>query len=404
MNTSSAEYPAILGGQPVRPAGPPAWPRPNPRVQAAMQQLIESGDWGRYHGPHLPRLRQKLGDYFQVEHVLPCCGGTAAIELALRGAGVGAGDEVILAAYDFKANFQNVLIVGAVPVLVDLDPKTWQLNVDLLEAAISNRTKVILISHLHGGLVDVRKVQQVAQSRGLIVIEDACQCPGAVLYGKRAGTWGDLGVISFGGSKLLTAGRGGAILTNRTDLAERIKRYSFRGNEAYPLSEGQAAVLLPQLNELDEHNEIRRQTVIRICSGLAECKALTPLQLPTETLIPAYYKVGFRYQADRCEGLHRETFIQTLQAEGIAIDSGFRGLHLIHGSRRFRPSGDLPEASVADTDMVTLYHPVLLEGEGAINEIVAAIKKVWRYSAEIKSANQAGSLDPKEHRNDSAPS
>lgn len=368
-----------------------------------MLQLIESGDWGRYHGPHVPALRKRLSDYFGVEHVLLCCGGTAAIELALRGAGVGPGDEVILAAYDFKANFQNVLIVGAVPVLVDLDPRTWQLNADLLEAAITPRTRAILISHLHGGLVDVRKVQQIAQSHGLIVIEDACQCPGAVLYGKRAGTWGDIGVISFGGSKLLTAGRGGAILSNRTDLAERIKRYSFRGNEAYPLSEGQAAILLPQIDELDEHNEIRRQAVTRLNSKLASFKALIPLQLPTEDLTPAYYKVGFQYDANECGGLPRETFINAIQAEGVAIDSGFRGLHLIHGSRRFRKSGELTEADRADAEMVNLYHPVLQDGESSIEQIEAAIEKVFGHATEIKSAGQVATMQPDEHRKDFAP-
>ncbi|MEK6261931.1 MAG: aminotransferase class V-fold PLP-dependent enzyme [Planctomycetota bacterium] len=345
--------------------------------------MIDSRDWGRYHGPHVPDLCRRLADYHGVEHVLPCSSGTAAVELALRGVGVTADDEVILAGYDFKANFQDVLCLRAMPVLVDLHPETWQLDPARLEAAVSSRTRAIIMSHLHGGMVNAPQVRQIAEAHGIALIEDACQSPGAKLYGRVAGTWGDVGVLSFGGSKLLTAGRGGAVITSRNDIAERIKRYVQRGNDAYPLSEMQAAIVCPQLDQLDARNERRRDAVRRLSLRLSGVAGLMPLQIPTVDVQPTYYKVGFRYRAEDFAGLPRDLFAQAMRAEGIAFDAGFRGLHLIHASRRFRAADDLREASRADAEMLTLHHPVLLEADSAIEEIASAVHKVREWAAEI---------------------
>lgn len=347
-----------------------------------LRSMVESGDWGRYHGRFVPELCRQLSEYHAVEHALACCSGTAAIELALRGIGVQEGDEVILAAYDFKANFQNVLHLKATPVLIDLDPATFQFDPSQLTAAITPKTRAILVSHLHGGVVDMRQIRKIAAPAGIAIVEDACQNPGATLYGRRAGTWGDVGVLSFGGSKLLTSGRGGAILTSQSVIAERIKRYVLRGNDAYPLSEIQAALVIPQLEALDTMNERRGNAVCRICSALTGLEGLAALQLPTEELQPGYYKLGFRFTASRF-GLSREQFVSALRAEEIAMDAGFRSNHLIHGSRRFRAVGELTEATRADQEIVTLHHPVLLEGDAAIRQVVEAIRKVHHYASQI---------------------
>ena len=447
-----ADRPAIVGGTPARASGPPGWPLRDERVDAALRGLIESGDWGRYHGEHVPALSRQLAEYHSVEHVLLTSTGTAAVELALRGVGVGPDDEVILAGYDFKANFQNVLCLHAIPVLVDVHSQTWQLDPERLAAAVTSRTKAIVASHLHGGVVPICEVRQFAEAHKIALIEDACQNPGALIQGRRAGTWGDVGVLSFGGSKLLTAGRGGAVLTSRSDIAERIKRYTQRGNEAYPLSEMQAAVLLPQVERLDERNERRRVAVQRLCRELGDGTATTsrsenallpplggegrgggpmrektlllhrppsltlpakgreqepdksgvvatilrdfaglrPLQLPTGDLAPAYYKLGFQYRAEEFSNMPRELFVKSLRAEGIAFDVGFRGLHLIHAKRRFRAADDLIEATRADAGMLTLHHPVLLESEESIDEIAFAIRKVRDGAAEILSRVPSG--------------
>ena len=188
------------------------------------------------------------------------------------------GDEVILAGYDFPGNFRAVEAVGAVPVLVDIQRRTWCLDAAQLELAWSPRVRAILVSHLHGGLAAMPEIRAWADLRAVAVVEDACQVPGARIDGRLAGTWGDVGVLSFGGSKLLSAGRGGALLTDRSDVVQRIKIYSERGNQAYPLSELQAAVLLPQLESLAERNQQRLENAMRLlelCRGFPDLEPVT---------------------------------------------------------------------------------------------------------------------------------
>src|SRR5438105_5276374 len=128
--------PAILGGSAIRPEGPPDWPFPDPDVAARVQGALADGSWGKYHGPHVPELAELLAAYHDCAHVALCSSGTAALELALRGLGVGRPDEVILAAYDFKGNFHDVLAVGAVPVLVDVLPGNWNIDPARIPAAV----------------------------------------------------------------------------------------------------------------------------------------------------------------------------------------------------------------------------------------------------------------------------
>ena len=154
--------------------------------------MVNSGDCGRYHGPHVPELCRRLAEYHGVEHVLVCSSGTSGRWNWHCGVGVQDGDEVIVAAYDFKANFQNVLHLKAIPVLVDVDPVAWQLDPARLESALTPKTRGILVSHLHGGVVAMPEVRQIADSHQIAVVEDACQNPGAMLFGRRAGTWGDV--------------------------------------------------------------------------------------------------------------------------------------------------------------------------------------------------------------------
>lgn len=382
--TRSSEIPAILGGIPVRPQGLPEWPRRDESINQALQSLIRSGDWGRYHGSHLPEMCRRLADFHGVEHVLATSSGTSAVELALRGVGVQSGDEVITAAYDFKSNFQNILYLNALPVLVDLDPVSWQMNLRDLASAVTNRTRAILVSHLHGGYVPVDRMREIIGDRPIAIVEDACQSTGAIFESKRAGTWGDVGIISFGGSKLVTSGRGGAVLTRKLEIAERIKRQAFRGNDAYPLSELQAAVISPQLDRLDELNELRRTVVQRLVVLMGGF--FPPLQFPTEQILPAYYKLGLKYVPERLSGMPRERFVQAMRAEGIPMDAGFRSNHQIHASRRFRAVGSLEEANQADARMITVYHPQFLE-DNAAEQVMLAIEKIRNHAEEIRDLN-----------------
>jgi dTDP-4-amino-4,6-dideoxygalactose transaminase len=312
-----------------------------------------------------------------------CSSGTAAVELALRGLKVGDGDEVVMAAYDFKSNYTNILTVGATPVLVDLRPDDWQVDAERIIDAIGSRTAAILVAHLHGGLVDMPRIRSIADERGLPVIEDACQAHGATVCGRPAGTWGDVGVFSFGGSKLLTCGRGGALITRRNDVAQRLRLYTQRGNEAYPLSEMQAAVLLPQWDQLAMHTQRRADNVAHLAQLLGDAHGLLMLRSTLDGSQPAYYKVGFQYDPATFDGLPRDRYCEALRAEGIAVDPGFRGLHLIHARSRFRAAGELSQATDADARCVTLHHPVLLGDRRDMEQIAAAVDKIRRHATMV---------------------
>jgi dTDP-4-amino-4,6-dideoxygalactose transaminase len=371
-----AELLAIVGGDPVRPSGPPPWPPADPEVLEALQRAFHDGSWGVYHGPHAGALEQALAEMFALQHVLLCGSGTYAIELGLRALKIGAGAEVLLAAYDYPGNFLSIHAVGALPVLVDLDPGNWNLAVDQLDQAAGPDTKAILVSHLHGGLVPMRELCAWAKERGLAVLEDAAQCPGALVQGRRAGAWGDAGVISFGGSKLLSAGRGGALMTSQAEVMQRARTHQLRGNLVCPLSELQAAVLLPQLTKLEERNRRRAQSVARLLQRLREMPGLTPLVNRPDIGEPGYYKLGFQVDAVAL-GLSRASFVAAVRAEGIALAEGFAAAHLGRSPRRFRRGAErLTETERAHYGCVVLHHPVLAGTDADVEEVARAMRKV----------------------------
>jgi perosamine synthetase len=389
---SASELPAILGGTPLRTEAPPEWPGNWPEVADALNACLSDGSWGKYHGPNCEALTEQLIGFHNVTETILCASGTAAVELALRGVRVEAGDEVILAAYDFKANFQNVLAIGATPVLVDIDPASWQMDVSQLDAAISSKTKAIIVSHLHGGRVPMQSVMELADRHGVSVIEDACQATGAMFDGHRAGTAGHVGVLSFGGSKLLTAGRGGAIMTDHPEIAQRIRLFTQRGNEAYPLSEMQAAVLRPQLERLEERNSVRWDSVRRLSNQLKQLTSAKGDQILRPLVdacpvgdkdCPAFFKVGLQFDPTNSTGLSRDKFSQAMRAENVALDPGFRSLHRIHSKRRFRTVGELPAANHCDEHVLVLHHPVLLEGEVATWQICESAARICRHATDV---------------------
>lgn len=355
----------------------PAWPPADPDVLTALERAYADGSWGRYHGPNSLKLSETLAEMFGVEHVALCCSGTFAVELALRGMKVGPGDEVILAGYDFPGNFRAIEAVGALPVLVDVDPENWNLGAASLPAACSKKTRAVLVSHLHGGLAPMREIVALAAERGLAVVEDACQAPGAIVSGRPAGSWGDVGVLSFGGSKLLTAGRGGAILTRHADVRQRAKIFCEQGNHAFPLSELQAAVLLPQLAKLQARNLRRLAAVERLWHGLAGIAGLRPLVNRVEPAQPAFYKVGMQYCPEELGGQPRDAFIAAAQTAGLALDAGFRGFAL-RSPRRCRIAGELLESRRAAVSSLLLHHPLLLQPDELIDRAAMAIAQAIR--------------------------
>jgi perosamine synthetase len=378
-----SDLPAILGGAPLRPQGSPAWPSADPAIRGVLDQAFCEGWWGKYQAGQCERLEGWLRTFHDVPHVHLCGSGNYAIELGLRALQIGPGDEVILADYDYPGNFFSIHAVGAVPVLVDVEPRNWNLSLDAVREAIGPKTKAILASHLHGGRLPMRELTELARERGLVVIEDAAQAAGAMVQGKRAGTWGDVGVLSFGGSKLLSAGRGGALLTARADASHRARNLLMRaGNIVCPLSELQAALLLPQCVQLDERNRLRWGRVQSLCETFADVPGVRLFVDRSETYLPAFYKLGVQYDAVAF-GLSRTLLIRALRAEGYAVDEGFAVAHHQRSPKRYRQGSTLAEAERANVGCVQIHHPILLESADEMRRLTEAWRRIQIHAATI---------------------
>jgi dTDP-4-amino-4,6-dideoxygalactose transaminase len=226
-------------------------------------------------------------------------------------------------------------------------------------------------------------LREIADRRGLQIVEDACQIPGGRVVGQMAGTWGDVGVLSFGGSKLLTSGRGGAIVTARADVYQRAKAYCEQGNNAFPLSELQAAVLLPQLEQLDARNAIRQQNADFLMKQLSDLEGLVPIDKIPPGSAASYFKLAWLFNEDG-GAVNREKFLAAMQAEGLAIDVGFRGFTR-RGASRCRVSGELTHSARAADRTLLLHHPILLESQSTIERAASAFKKVHRAFSELNA-------------------
>ncbi len=357
------------------------WPISSDQIRESILGSIEDGDWGAYHGRYTSELIAQLQQLLSVDHVLLCCSGTIAVELALRGVGVAAGDEVVLAGYDFPGNFRAVEAIGATPVLVDVRAGGWAIDPSDVEQVVSEKTKAILVSHLHGEIADIPKIRATLESSGysIMIVEDACQSPGGVCMGQPLGTLGDVGVFSFGGSKLLSAGRGGAIVTNDDSVAQRIKVFSERGNDSFPLSQLQAAALLPQLQQLGTLTDQRFSSALFLCDRINQTEGLATLDLASDEestasgshSIRAFYKIPVRVDS---VGIDMEAFLGRLQADGLPVGIGFRGFYR-RSKRRCRKPMELLNSKIAAEQSLLISHPVLLHDRATLELVAECLKQ-----------------------------
>lgn len=371
---------AIDGADPTVNLGSIPWPCANDEIQANIKQAIADGSWGQYEGRWTTELVGKLKAEFQTEFSSLCSSGTIAVELALRGCGVSAEDEVILAGYDFPGNFRAIEAIGALPVLIDVVENGWVIDADQISQAIGEHTAAIIVSHLHGQIASMEQVRSIIdqhnsnREKKISIVEDVCQTPGGSLNQKPLGSLGDVAALSFGGSKLLSAGRGGAILTDNADILQRIKIFSQRGNDAFPLSQLQAAVLLPQLDTLKKLTEQRNQNAMSLITMTDSLDGLSSLSQATQNVVPSFYKLPWLLK-DRTPGWSRADFVHALSAEGLAIGEGFRGF-LRRSPRRCRKVGTLVNSQIAAQQTVLLSHPILMQPESAMELVGQAIEKV----------------------------
>lgn len=271
-------------------------------------------------GPNVQAFEKEAGDYLGVKHAIGCASGTDALHLALEATGITAGDEVITGAFTFIATTEAIKYVGATPVFVDIDEKTFNITVDTIEKAITEKTKAIMPVHLFGQPTDLNKIKLLCEKYNLKLIEDCAQSFGASIQGKQTGSFGDASGFSFFPSKNLGAfGDGGLVVTNSDDTAKKLKMLRNHGSDVRyfhdvigynsRLDEIQAVVLRAKLKRIDQYNQSRRHAA----HLYSELMADLPLTTPFEDGLGEHVYHQYTLLSDR-----RDEIMQALQDKQIA--------------------------------------------------------------------------------------
>ncbi|MAI69703.1 MAG: hypothetical protein CMM01_02165 [Rhodopirellula sp.] len=369
----------------------PNWPPDWPSIKAAALAAIQSGQWGQYHSALTKTLEKRLVTYLNSGPARLCCSGTAALEIALRSCKISKGDEVILAAYDFPGNFRTVELLGATPVLADVSApnplnKPSEISPTIcpeqIDAAATPGVRAVIASHLHGSHAEMKLLRQKCDQNDWVLIEDACQSIGGKIGGQAIGSFGHLATLSFGGSKLISAGSGGAIIANDQRLAARLNGLLDRPGDTFPLGPLQAAVIAPQFDRLDELTQTRALTASflreKVFPNMSDwnllpfsendasatktnnaentkTKTAQHTHSPSTSNIPAYYKFGWLAPSSDI----REQTIEHGRRLGIPLGEGFRSMSRC-SAKRCRKPVPTPHADALGERLVVMDQRALL--------------------------------------------
>ncbi len=350
-------------------------------IAVALQGVLDSGAF--VLGPDVKALEQEVADYCRCRYGVGVASGTDALRLSLAALGVGHGDEVITTPFTFVATANTISHSGAQPVFVDIDPVTYNLDPDAVAAAVTPRSKAIVPVHLYGQPAEMDALMAIAQQHGLAVIEDAAQAIGAEYKGRRAGSIGHVGCLSFYPTKNLGAyGDAGMVVTNDADLAEKLDVLRRQGGKTKYFHEVlgfnsrldtlQAAILRVKLRYLERWQEGRREAACRYDGLLAAAGAPVTTPYARPDVRHVYHQYTIRAP-------QRDALAQHLRQRGISTMIYYPlPLHL-QGLYRDRGmvEGALPHAEAAGREVLSLpMFPELTEAQQG--EIVAAIAEFYR--------------------------
>jgi len=335
-------------------------------ILKAVTEVFESGVL--ILGPKGKEFEQKYAEYIGTKHAIGCDNGTNAIVLALYSLGIGKGDEVITVSNTAIPTVSAIVTVGATPVFVDINPKTYLMDVNNIESVITNKTKAILPVHLYGQCVDMDPLVEIAKKHNLFVIEDCAQGQGAKYKGRFAGSMGDVSTTSFYPTKILGGyGDGGMVNTNDDDIERKLRRLRFYGAEKtyYAIEHGynsrldeiQASILLTKLPKMDQYINRRRE----IAALYNELLADTDLILPQEAEYGkhAYYLYVVRHPK-------RDAIMDKLRDNNIFVNISYPWpIHIMTGYQYLGyKEGDFPETEIAATEIFSLpMYPSLTNDE-----------------------------------------
>lgn len=420
---------AIGGGSPVWREAWPLWPQHDARTSERVIAALGSGRWavsGGWTGtqPYEQVFARRFAEFVEVPYCVSTDHGSSSLMIALEALGVGAGDEVIVPVLTWVATATAVLNVNAVPVFVDVDPETGCLDPRALSAAVTARTRAVIVVHLHCRMADMDEIGALATQHGLPVIEDCAQAHGARWAGRPAGSLGDVGAFSMQQGKVLTCGEGGAVVTKDAALYDRLqqlradaRRYpAAEPDIGYPylveagevmgtnhcLAELPAALLLDQLERLPQQLLQRARAAELLDTELAGVAGVRPTAWPARLELPSIFAYTVRRDPDAFAGAPTERVCAALAAElGLRVYRSDRPLHdnilycpqtkeryrWLHDRLRAAAQQRFPAAEALYENLILLPHRALLSEPAGLEAIVAAFHKVATHADELRAAD-----------------
>ncbi len=391
------------------------WPVWDSTEEAAMLDVLNSGTWGRTGGGRrMVPFETAFAEKMQARFCIATSSGTTALLSALGALGIGPGDEVIMPPYTFVATFNVITNSYALPVFVDTDIQTFQIDPTKIQAAITPSTKLLLPVHIGGSPADMDAVNAIAKPGKLTVIEDACQAPLAEWRGKPVGTSSLAGCISFQSTKNLNCGEGGAVLTNDENFANLCFNFhtpggvkpaasSGRGSN-FRLTEFQASLLLAQMVRLEEQSKLRESNAKYLTKLLEEIPGISPAKLTDGCTRSAWHLYMLRYDKSQFAGLPRTAFLRELGKLGVNASSGYTSLNKtphvkaialnphylrIYGEKKMADWVERSECPVNDRlcgEAVWFVQTTLIKPRAEMDRIADAFRDVQKRASEIVRA------------------
>jgi dTDP-4-amino-4,6-dideoxygalactose transaminase len=377
-------------------------------------EVLQKGLWCRIDGTYADRFEEAWARTLGAKYCLATASGTTALATSLNALDIGPGDEVLVPPYTFVATVNVVLIQHALPVFVDTDPETFQMDAGKIEAAITDRTRCILPVHLGGSPADMDTIPAIARKHKLPVLEDACQAHLSEWRHRKVSTLGALGCFSFQASKNLNSGEGGAILSDNENLMQACRSFHNNGRGAagpgfsyvrngsnHRMTEFQAALLLEQLSRLEEQSRVREQNAEYLTKQLGEIPGIAPARMYEGCTRNAYHLYMFRYDSERLAGLPRAQFLKAMQAEGIPCSGGYsplnkepflkntlesRAYRFIYSEKEisgYEARNHCPANDKLCEEAVWFFQTMLLGSKSDMDQIAEAVRKIHSHAAEL---------------------
>ena len=403
---------ALLGGPKTKGKPFPTWPQYDETERDALLEVLNSRNWWRTPGTRTLDFEKEFAAYHQAKYGIAVTNGTAALEVTLAALEIGLKDEVIVPDFTFVATASAVLFAGALPVLVDVLPDTYCIDPDLVEAAITPRTKAVIAVHLGGHPADLDRLLETTEKNNLILIEDSSHAHASEWNGRKIGTYGVAGTFSFQASKLMTAGEGGIIISNNPEFERKARSVHDCGRmpgewfydhfiygSNYRLSEWQGAVLNAQLKRLESQTALRHMNARLLDQLLNKIEGITPQKMDERCTRNSQYAYIFHYEKFAFANVSTQRFIEAIEAEGIPNQASYPPIHAMDLFQKDEYRKRLcPEQAVREHPFLEQPYPItqraawetvwipqyaLLGDEEDMHEIALAINKIQHNAGDL---------------------